>query len=110
MNWAEADKELQWAILIKMASGKPIRKRALVDVLEKVWKLKEPTTFSKVVKDVLSSAVDEQRRSSDDPRGGSMIVGRRRNFSPKVGPIITGEDFDNTKINIWFMLMGYHTN
>lgn len=50
VNWEKAENELKWAILVKLASAKPIRKLALIDVFEKVWKLRKPTEFYKVEK------------------------------------------------------------
>lgn len=65
VNWEEARYELQWAILVKLASGKPIRKAALVDVFEKVWKLKQSTEFYKVEKKHTTGEVYEQGGSGE---------------------------------------------
>lgn len=53
VNWEEAGNELKWAILVKLATGKPIRKGVLVDVLRKVWKLRQDAEFFKVEKNLL---------------------------------------------------------
>lgn len=50
VNWEEAGNDLTWTVLVKLASGKPIRKVALVEVFEKVWKLKQAAEFYKVEK------------------------------------------------------------
>lgn len=41
VNWERAGEELKWAMLIKLVTGKAIRKGMVVDVLRKVWKLEK---------------------------------------------------------------------
>lgn len=53
VNWEEAGSELHWAVLVQLASGKPVRKGALVEVFEKVWKLKQEAKFFHVEKNTL---------------------------------------------------------
>lgn len=53
INWEEAAKDLKWAILIKLASGRPNQKQTMEDVLSRVWKLSGPATFLKVEKDTI---------------------------------------------------------
>lgn len=36
INWEEAGKELEWSVLLKLASGKPFPKKRIVLVLKKV--------------------------------------------------------------------------
>lgn len=48
LNWKEAGRNLQWAVLLRLASGKAIQKQPMENIISKVWKVTNPATFLKV--------------------------------------------------------------
>lgn len=48
VNWEDADTNLKWAVLVKLASGRPIQKEAMEETFGRVWQLSEAAVFQKV--------------------------------------------------------------
>lgn len=44
-SWKEAGQNLEYDILLKLASGKSLKKKALIEVLTDVWKVSQPPSF-----------------------------------------------------------------
>lgn len=106
VNWEDVGKELKWAILVKLASGRLIRKGMLVDVFRKVWKFKEDAEFFEVEKNLM---LVKFRNHEDQVRvmnGGPWMVEGEAILMRKWEIGMTGEDFDSTKINIWIHIHG----
>lgn len=99
VNWEEAGRDLRWAALLKLASGKNIHKKQLVDVLEKVWKLSQPASFYKMERNILlvkfMTEEDQEKVLEGGPWTfeGSAIVMQRWEAGMT-------EDFTNTMINV----------
>lgn len=62
MNWAEAGRNLKWAIILRLASGKAILKEQFEGTLTKVWKTRETVTFLKMERSTLMAIF----KSSED--------------------------------------------
>lgn len=64
-SWKEEGQSLEHAILLKRASGKPLKKKALIEVLNGVWKVSELSSFQRVESNVLlanfTSVIDRDR-------------------------------------------------
>lgn len=92
--------------LNKMASRKPIRKNQLVLILEKVWKLQHPADYYKVDKNVmlvkLGNKLDQDKVLEKGPWSMEEDVFLVQRWKPG----ITGDDFVNSKINIWVHVHG----
>lgn len=48
INWVEAGKSLEWLVLLRLASGRPLHKKSMEEVLNKIWKVSSPSTVQKV--------------------------------------------------------------
>lgn len=74
VNWEEAGNNLKWAVLAKLASGKPIRKDSLVDVFRKVWRLLQDSEFFKVEKNLMLVKLGNKEDHDKVMEGGPWIV------------------------------------
>lgn len=64
INWEEAGKNLEWAILFKLASRRAIHKGGVEEVIRGIWRLDEPTVFWKVENDTLLVKFKSQKDQS----------------------------------------------
>lgn len=74
INWKDAGSELQWAVLAKLASGRPIRKGQLVDVFWNVWKLREEAEFCKDEWNILLVKFGNKGDQNKVLDGGPLMV------------------------------------
>lgn len=101
VDWAEAGKNLKYAILLRLSMGKNIQKKSMEELLPKIWKIKNTAMFWKVERDVMlinfSSEKDQLRVLNGGPRSfeGSAIIVQKWLMG------MTEDDLDNTKINVW---------
>lgn len=105
INWEDAANDIKWAVLLKLATGRPLQKKSVEEALRKVWRLKDQsTTFLKVEKNTLlinfTSSVDQQRV----PKGGPWSFEGVAILLQKWEPGMIGEDFECKTINIWVQL------
>lgn len=101
VDWEDAGKDLQWAVLLKLASGKPFPKSKMVAVLDKVWKLTGHASYHKVERNLLlvnfSSKEDQEKVLSGGPwtlEGSAILI-------QKWETGMNEDDFVNTTISIW---------
>lgn len=104
INWDEATNNLQWAILLRLASGKPIQKDAIENTFNRIWRLNEATSFQKVERDTLlvtfKSREDQERVLVWGPwtfEGTALLL-------QKWEAGMSDEDFECTSLNIWVQL------
>lgn len=106
INWVEAAKELENSVLLKLANNRMIQKKQLVDVLNKIWKLKGSVKFYKVEKTIMLATLASKDDQNKVLEGGPWSVEGTAILCQKWEPGMTGEDFVKTKINVWAHLYG----
>lgn len=106
INWEEASKGLEWAVLLKFATGRPIRKGMMVDVFQKIWKLRMDAEFLKVEKNILLVKLWSREDQQEVLDGGPWMVEGEAILLQKWEIDMTGDDFVSTHINIWIHMYG----
>lgn len=106
VNWEEAGEALKWAILVKLSSGKFIRKAMTVDVFRKLWKLNQEPTYFKVEKNLLLIKFSNMEDQEKVLSGGPWMLEGEAVLMQKWELGMTGDDFESRKINIWIHLHG----
>lgn len=53
INWTDAGKSLELAVLMRLSSGRAIQKKPMEDVLGNVWRISDPAIFLKVDRNTL---------------------------------------------------------
>lgn len=106
VSWEDAGNELRWAILAKLASGRPIRKGVLINLFEKVWRLKQPAEFYKAEKNILLVKFSNNEDQEKLLQGGPWTLEGEAILFQKWELGMTGDAFDNTRINTWIHVQG----
>lgn len=105
-KWEDAGQNMEFAVLLRRASGKSFKKKLLVDLLSGIWKVAEKPTFKKVENNIL--LVNFQTKKDRDMvfEGGPWSFEGEALLLQKWEEGMTAEDFNNTKINIFVQMYG----
>lgn len=104
IDWEEARKNFTWAVLFKLASEKPINKERFEEVLGRIWKLDYAAEFKKVEKDLMLVNFKSRRDQEKVVDGGPWSLDNSAVLMQQWEHGMMGDDFCNTKINIWIQL------
>lgn len=104
INWGEVGKDFIWAVVCKLVSGKTINKYRFEEVLGKIWKLDKEAEYLKVEKDLILVNFKTEKDQSKILDGGPWSIDNSDILMQKWENGMMGEDFNNTKINIWVQL------
>lgn len=101
INWEEAGKNVEWAVLLKFASGRAIPQKPIDDILNNVWKLPSNGDFYKVDWNLLLVNFKSEDDQLKVLNGGPWSFNGNAIVLQKWEKGMMEEDFENTKINIW---------
>lgn len=105
-EWEEAGQNLEFAILLRRASGKGFKKKLLVELLSGVWKVNKQPTFQKVENNILLVNFQTEKDGDMVLEGGPWSFEGEVLILQKWEEGMTAEDFNNTKINIFVQVYG----
>lgn len=100
IKWEDAAEDLKWAVLLKLAIGKPIQKSSVEKVFSNVWRLNEPATFLKVEINIFLINFKMQEEQIRVLEGGPWTFEGTSILMQIWEPGMIGEDFVCSTLNI----------
>lgn len=99
--WEEVAVNLKWAVLVKLASGRPLQKEGMEETFGKVWQSSKPALFQRVERDSLLISFKVQEDQRRVLEGGPWTYEGSVLLMQRWKPGMNGEDFECFKFNIW---------
>lgn len=101
VDWEEAGRNFEWAILLRLASGRAVQKQPFENILSKIRRISNPATFLKVDRSTLLVIFKTLEDHDRVLNGVTWSYEGNAVLLQKWKSRMTDDDFENTKINIW---------